>query len=395
MLLVSLLVATALDEADPTWPPALPLLAGYTEAWERLTTPPPPPPSPPSPDGCEPWCDPTWPMQHCADERCDRCGFCAARVGCMADWCAPSLAEQHCLKGECLPCAFCLTVCPKWCDKRYTNVHCAIHAGPTRPMDCSHCSFCANWALPAESSESAVAKPRKECANWCRERNKEVHCEESSCAACGFCQHRPAAAGQPPTQQSPVASHAACVNWCRARNADVHCEESSCAACAFCPAAALTDSPGLAKKQPGHQPARDKSTAAASTMVPLKVKLPQAAERADPVSTIGHPPPPGHQAQLPFPSNLHMESVASYLQSDETLADVRLVATAPAPVPVPVSFPVPGLAAQQPNTPSQMLFREASPCPNPPPAPRRRYLLGHFEHHCSHRPRPHHAHAHL
>ena len=92
-----------------TMPPAVPLLADYNEQWQQWMAPHPLPPHPPpaSPDRCQDWCDPNWPKQHCADVKCEQCGFCLARSGCLGDWCSAALAEAHCEKPECVPCSFC------------------------------------------------------------------------------------------------------------------------------------------------------------------------------------------------------------------------------------------------------------------------------------------------
>ena len=246
-------------------PPAMPLLADYSERWAELVAPRPPPPS--MPDRCEGWCDPIWPTQHCADERCGLCGFCRARIGCSGTFCDPSAAEQHCLKGECSTCAFCSNVCPRWCQARYADVHCAVQPSETRTsqLSCHRCDFCAAReriqaaaAAAGGIAPSAAIAPPSQCANWCRARNADVHCKETSCAGCDYC-----VAGNlrtpppPPTTEVPVATRGAapqqsvppataaprvvapppaaeCASWCRARYADVHCQERVCLGCLFC-----------------------------------------------------------------------------------------------------------------------------------------------------------------
>ena len=208
-------------QEDELLPPAMPLMTGY-DFWTRTRLPPPPPPA--SSLECASWCDPVWPVQHCGDERCRTCDFCTARVGCIADFCRPNAAESHCLKGECMPCAFCASVCPRWCELRYAEAHCALEAGPTRPLGCNKCDFCIARAaekarIPASPSAAnggvdslailtgglgpshgAVpeAAPAPGCAGWCRERSADFHCKEAaSCGGCDFCRSIAAADVQP------------------------------------------------------------------------------------------------------------------------------------------------------------------------------------------------------
>ena len=226
-------------------PPAMPLLADYQQHWQELVAPRPPPPS--TPLRCESWCDPTWPVQHCADQRCSMCGFCRARVGCRSDSCRAESAVAHCLQGDCMSCAFCATVCPKWCQARYAASHCTTPNVPTTQMSCAKCEFCQARQQQQQQPLALGAGPQltpATCANWCRQRNAEVHCLESQCAGCSYCV---IAAASPPLPLSitatvmhanapppPLPPTASCLSWCLARYAGDHCPQLSCAACAFC-----------------------------------------------------------------------------------------------------------------------------------------------------------------
>ena len=220
-------------------------MAHYKEDWERLTAPHPPPPQPPPKTACEDWCDPAWPVQHCADERCRDCSFCRSRIGCVGDFCRDFAAEAHCLHGECQHCAFCKSFCPKWCDVRYADVHCTKEPTAQAPLTCAKCEFCS-------AGGHSIADSRPECANWCRERAVESHCTQSACTGCGFCTAHVSAVET--TADSAIAPAVApkyaapsCANWCRARSADFHCTSTQCSGCVFCSTSSNKD---VMKREP-------------------------------------------------------------------------------------------------------------------------------------------------